>query len=101
MEAAVLLAFSIVRGSGAAVVNVGHRFHTIRKILPSIQNEIDSKAREALGLLIKNRDIQYRGVELTVHDESNQTVEAVVKWVNLRAMDGRMLRTQVPFEVNS
>ena len=96
VEAAVLLAFSIVRNSGAAVVNVGHRFHTIRKILPSIESEIDSKARECLRLLIKNRHIQYRGVEILV-DNGNQTVEAMVKWVNLRAMDMRVLRTPVPF----
>jgi hypothetical protein len=98
IEAQVLIALSIVRGSGAAVLNIGHRLHEIRKILPSLQHDIESKVREALKLLIKNRDIRYRGIELSINDEGNQTVEAVVKWVNLRAFDGVVRNTPIPTE---
>jgi hypothetical protein len=92
VDAQVLLALSIVRSSGPAVVNVGNRYHEIRKILPSIKNELESKTREALKLLIKKRDIRYLGLEFPVLDPGNQTVEILVKWVNLRAFDGGKVR---------
>jgi hypothetical protein len=100
IEAQVLIALSVVRGSGAAVVDIGNRFHEIRKILPSIKSVLDSKAREALRLLITKQDIRYRGIELTVLDEGNQTVECVVKWENLRAFDGGAVR-RTPIPVTS
>jgi hypothetical protein len=100
IEAQVLIALSIVRNSGAAVIGVGNRLHEIRKILPSIQNDLDSKVREALKLLIKKRDIRYLGIDLSINDPGNQTVEAIVKWVNLRAFDhGQIRRTSLPMEV--
>jgi len=95
IDAAVVNAVKIVRGSGAAVVSDGARFYKITKITNSIEKEIESIVLEALLRLIRNRDIEYKGVDFLQMDPSTQTVEIAVKWVNLRALDGRIRTSTV------
>lgn len=90
IDAAVVNAVKIVRGSGAAVTNTGARFYKVTKITDSIERELDSIVQEALSRLISNADIKYSGIEFTTLDPSTQTVEILIKWINLRAMDGQI-----------
>ena len=90
VDSQVYMALSIRRDSGAAVVGIGNRFHTVRKMGNDAKNEIEALVREALSTLIKNRDIDYRGTDFNVFDMSTQSTEIIVKWVNLRAFDGKV-----------
>ena len=96
IEAQVLNALRIRRGSGASVMDVGNRFHLIRKIDETIGKQIDSLTREALGRLIANRDIRYLGIDVEVLDPGNSTVVVKARWQNLRAMDGQARSTPIP-----
>ena len=96
IEAQGLNALRIRRGSGAAVMDVGNRFHLIRKIDETIEKQIDSLTREALGRLIANGDIRYLGIDMEVLDPGNNTVVVKAKWQNLRAMDGQARSTPIP-----
>jgi len=92
IDAQVILALTIRRGSGVSVVADGNRLHEVRKMSDSAQSEIKGLIQEALGKLIEQRDIQYQGVVFDVWDSANQTSTVIVKWVNLRAYD-RGIRT--------
>lgn len=87
IDAQVINALKIKRGSGASVFNDGNRFHEIKKISDSVQSEIKGLAREALTRLIDQRDIQYRGVIFQQIDSASQTINVTIQWVNLRARD--------------
>lgn len=87
IDAQVVIAMKIARGSGASVVEDGSRLREVTKMDDAAQSEIRSLVREALSRLINQRDIQYKGVEFSVWDPSSQTGTAVVKWVNLRSRD--------------
>jgi hypothetical protein len=92
IDAQVILALKIRRNSGASVVVDGNRFHEVRKMSDSAQSEIGGLIKEALGRLIDQLDIQYKGASFTDWDPSNQTCTVEIKWVNLRARD-REIRT--------
>lgn len=92
IDAQVILAMKLKRGSGASVFNVGNRLHEVRKMGDSVQSEIKGLVKEALQQLVDRRDIQYRGVVFDLIDPANQTIYMTIKWVNLRARD-REIRT--------
>lgn len=87
IDAQVILALKLVRGSGPSVTEDGSRLRDVRKMTDSAQNEIRAFVREALGRLIANRDIRFEGVEFAPWDPSSQSTNTVVRWVNLRAQD--------------
>ncbi len=97
IDAQVIIALKIVKGSGAAVEDDGSRFRDIRKITQSVKTEIKSEVRRALARLIANRDIKYKGVAFDVFDPSNRTIQARVQWVNLRAFDGAVKSASISF----
>ena len=87
VDAQVIIALKMVRGSGASVVEDGQRFSTIRKITDTVQTQIDSLVREALKRLITQQDIEYVGITFEDLDPGSQTINATVRWINLRALD--------------
>jgi hypothetical protein len=68
-------------------VEDGNRFQDVKKMDDSAQSEITSLAREALFRLIRNRDIEFRGVIFDNWLPGQQTSNMRVQWVNLRARD--------------
>jgi hypothetical protein len=90
IDAQVILALKLKRGSGASVFNDGNRLYEIKKMGDSAQSEIKGLIREALSRLIEQRDIQYRGIKFDVWDPANQTASIVVQWINLRARDSKV-----------
>ena len=99
IDAQVLTALSILRDSGAAVYGVGLLIED-RKILANITISISSAVQQALSTLIRNRDIEFRGVDFGDDNEgvdgANQQVNYAVKWINLRALDGNVRTATVP-----
>lgn len=99
VDAQVLIALTILRDSGAAVVDTGLRI-VETKILPDIVLTITSAVREALSTLIDNRDIQLVAVDFGNSaegvDPDNQVVNFAVKWINLRALDKAVRETNIP-----
>lgn len=87
IDAQVIIALKIVRNSGAAVVNDGNTLRSIRKINNGIEVDIISRVRQALARLVSNGDIRYENVIFDIIDPGNQTVQARVQYVNLRAFD--------------
>jgi hypothetical protein len=87
VDAQVLIALKVVRGSGASVTEDGQRFATVRKITTTVKTEIESLVREALARLISQQDIEYLGTTFENVDPGNQTINATVQWKNLRALD--------------
>lgn len=90
IDAQVILALKLKRGSGASVFNDGNRLYQVRKMGDSAQSEIKGLVREALSRLIDQRDIQFRGVRFDYWDTENQTAQITVQWVNLRARDNEI-----------
>ncbi len=88
VDAMVINALKIVRGSGPAVQNVGNRLRDIRKITEATKNEIKAQVQTALADLIRRGDIRYLGTDFDVYAPGDQTIQARVKWENLRAFDG-------------
>lgn len=100
IDAQVVVAVTYVRGSGSAIMEDGIKF-TSRKITSSIKREVSANVLTALGRLIANGDILFRGVEFGTDDEgidpSNQTVNVLINYVNLRALDQQVRTVSVPF----
>ncbi len=85
IDAQVIIAITTKRGSGAAVIDVGHYLHKIKKILESIQVDITAGIKLALKRLVTNGDISLLPIDFLNVDPGNQQVEFLVKWKNLRA----------------
>lgn len=90
IDAQVMIALKTVRGSGAAVQEDGSRFSDLKKITNSVQTEIKSMVRTALGRLITNRDILYKRLVFDEFDPRNQTLQIRIEYINLRAADGQL-----------
>lgn len=99
IDGQVVLALTVLRDSGAAVIDVGLRI-TETKILPDIVLTISSAVREALSTLVSAQDIQLTDVDFGEDaegvDPDNQVVNFVVKWINLRALDRNVRQTSIP-----
>ncbi len=99
IDAQVLVALTILRDSGAAVIDMGLRI-TDTKILPDIVLTLTSAVRQALSTLIANRDIQLVTVDFGDNnegvDEDNQVVNFAVRWINLRALDKGVRTASIP-----
>jgi hypothetical protein len=93
IDAQVLIALKIDRASGACVTEDGNKLRSVKKMSDSAQSEIRSIVLDALSRLIARRDIQYKGVTFDAWNTASQTGTAVVKWVNLRALDN-VIRSQ-------
>jgi len=87
VDAMVINALKIVRGSGASVMDVGARFRDIRKIKTETPGEIKAQVQTALSILIRRGDIRYVGTSIDINEPGSQTIQATIKWVNLRAFD--------------
>lgn len=101
IDSQVIGAIGTLRSSGAAVLEHGLRIADT-KITPNVKINISSAVREALQVLIRNRDIDFKGVDFGQNDEgidpSHQQVTFVAKWVNLRAVDGRVRSATFPLD---
>ena len=95
IDAQVILALKLDRGSGAAVENDGIRLRDIRKMTDDAQTQIKSRVREALGRLISAGDVRLVGVSFENWDESSQAGGPFVRFVNLRARDDRIREVPV------
>ena len=98
IDAQVLGALTVLRDSGASVIDSGLRI-TDTKILADIELTLSSSVSEALSTLTSSRDIQLVAVDFEDGggvDEENQTVNYAVKWVNLRALDRAVRQASIP-----
>jgi hypothetical protein len=84
IDAQVLDALTIKRGSGAAVRNDGQRFADIKKVDDAAATLIDGETRRALSRLVENQDIRVARVD-PVADQNNDYADVVVQFKNLRA----------------
>lgn len=100
IDSQVIVAVTYVRGTGAAITEDGIKF-TSRKIDASTKREVTADVKTALGRLIRNGDVKFNGVDFGEDDEgidpSNQTVNILIKYVNLRALDNKIRVLSVPF----
>lgn len=100
IDAQVLVAVTIVRGSGPAVIEDGIKF-TSRKMTESIKTEVEADVRTALQKLINNGDIEFTEIDFGDDDEnidpSNQVVNTRVEYVNLRARDSTVRSLPLSF----
>ena len=96
VDAQVLVALSIARGTGAAVLNTGNRFRDARFVSEDDARLIESEARRALALLVSRGDIEI--LSLTVQSRDDFTLdsgivddflELTVIYLNLRASGER------------
>lgn len=93
IDAQVIIAITTKRGSGAAVMDVGHRLHKIKKILESIQTDITAEIKLALKRLVTNGDITLKPIKFLNVEPGNQQVDFMVEWVNLRSGTLNSVRT--------
>lgn len=100
IDAQVVVAVTYIRESGAAIMEDGIKF-TSRKIDKSTKREVTADVKIALGRLIRNGDIRFVGVDFGEADEgidpSSQSVNILIKYVNLRALDDQVRTVVVPF----
>lgn len=95
IDAAVQLALTTVRGSGASVEGDGIKLSP-DKMTASLENQLESDARLALRRLTRAGDIRIVAVTFDINDESNQTVQLRVAYKNLRAVDSVTRTSAVP-----
>lgn len=93
IDAQVIIAITTKRGSGAAVMDVGHKLHLIKKIRESIKTDITAEIKLALKRLVTNGDITMLPIDFTSVDPGSQQVNFVVKWKNLRSGTLNSVRT--------
>lgn len=100
IDSQVVVAVTYLRGSGAAIMEDGIKF-TSRKMTDSMKREIKADVKIALGRLIRNGDILFRGVNFGTNDEGidpgHQQTNILVSYVNLRALDERVRTISIPF----
>jgi len=98
IDAAVQVAVTTMKGSGACVMNVGLSLSRT-KMTADFKAVIEADIRQAVQHLVKRRDIQITaitwGVDATGKptgevDESNQTAQANLHYINLRAFDAKV-----------
>lgn len=85
VDAQVINALKIVRGSGPAVIEDGIDTTGLRKMDESAQTRFSSRIREALKRLISNGDILLLTIIFPEWDESSQTGNTHVEYKNLRS----------------
>ena len=83
IDAQVLDAMKIKRGSGAAVRNDGQRFADIENVDDSTSALVDAEARRALSRLVENSDIKIQRVD-PVADPNDDYANVAVEYRNLR-----------------
>lgn len=96
IDDSVQVAIMTTRGSGGSVLTTGIRLNR-RKMLADLQNTLAGDVRQALNLLLTNRDIDIKsitfgtdagnGVPTGTVDEANQGAQLNVDYRNLRAFD--------------
>lgn len=90
----VLIAWTRVRNSGAAVQNDGNRFVDVRKLDQSAPSLLEAEARTAVARLVANRDIELLKVKITIAgDQANFEGQ----YRNLRATDRNRVRSTTFF----
>lgn len=103
IDAQVILALKLERGSGPAIVHDGIKLSDIKKMDDSAQDQIKSRVRQALNRLITNGDILLKGVvfdddtNARTWDPGSQFGQYRVRFVNLRAHDNRVREAPVRF----
>jgi hypothetical protein len=90
VDAQVVDALAIVRGSGAAVTADGQDFASIRKIDDSTVGLIEGEAKRALARLLAAGDIEFVKLAGAADDDWS---EVYVQYRNLRAHDRRRVRS--------
>lgn len=91
----VYIALNTLRGSGAAVIDVGQRFQDIRKLTTNVQILIEQEARTALGRLVAFGDITISRVTVEKDDAGNWA-ECVVDYINNRLPKPSKRTARVP-----
>lgn len=94
VDSQVVLAMKLKRNSGPSVGNQGQDFESIKKITESTPNDVKAQVRRALNRLITNGDIRFEGTQATA-DNTNQQVNALAEWVNLRAFDAAVRSSEL------
>jgi hypothetical protein len=73
IDGAVLLTCSVKRSSGAAIIDVGHRFHEIRYVAPDVKVLAESAVRECVQHLTRAGLIELRKILTEVDGDSAAT----------------------------
>jgi hypothetical protein len=107
IDAQVLIALKVFRGSGSAVTADGQTFRDIDKLTDDVATIIESDVRRALDRLLRNRDIRLvatgkdePGIQVVVFSEE-QAAEVIVRYRNLRSLDStvRTVRFRTPEQI--
>lgn len=104
IDDSVQVAIMTTRGSGGSVLATGIKLNR-RKMVPDLQASLEGDVRQALKLLITNRDIDIKnitfgtdsgnGVPTGTVDEANQSAQINVDYRNLRAFDLKVRQFQL------
>ena len=97
IDAQVINAVKIVRGSGASVTEDGMRLVDIRKIKDDTEDDIRNEVRRALSRLIQNQDIRFSGTKFDYIEKGSQFIQIRVQWVNLRSFDRTPREAVIPY----
>lgn len=95
VDAQVLIAVSIARGTGAAVLATGNRFRDAKFVSERDKNVITSEARRALSGLLDRGDIEILEMSVLSRDEFDGApgiddyLELTIVYLNLRANGDR------------
>lgn len=87
----VLTALTLAAKSGAAVLNDGNDFASVRKLGSGADKELEAIAKNALKRLIANGDVEIVSLKVIVDGDA---AEIALGYRNLRATDSRRVRTQ-------
>ncbi len=91
VDSAVIVAVRTVRGSGAAVQDVGHRLGDIKKVDDSTAKAIEQEFRRALQPLVDTRDIRIDKIEIEA-DPDTDSGSSFLAYTNLQAMTARTVK---------
>ena len=88
IDAQVVNAISIIRWAGPTTEEEGTRIRDIRKMSPSLQDQVKSEVNRALARLRRNRDIRLVGIYFDIESPGQQMLQFRVEYINLRAPKG-------------
>lgn len=104
IDDSVQVAVMTTLGSGGSVLQTGIRLNR-RKMLPDLQDTLEGDVRQALKLLVTNRDINFKRITFGEPDangepsgevdEANQTAQINIEYRNLRAFDLKVRQLQI------
>lgn len=92
VDAMVVEAFRLERGTGAAIQNDGHAFSAIKKVTEATPRQLEDEARRILKPLVDRGDIKIGTLQTEVGIDATDLGAVFIEYTNLHTGKGQPVR---------